>query len=111
MYKLKHNGKAAFYATIWQDIQNVVIKYGYEAALHGSLSRDMDIIIVPWREDCVSIETLINAIIKECFRDNDLAVYGTKYTYNEKPHGRKCYSIPICEGFYLDISLIEPKLK
>ncbi len=67
--------------------------HGYAIALHGSCRRDFDLIAVPWIENPMSnLNILANAIaIAAC----GIARKGP-YTWEEKPHGRKATSIPIC---------------
>ena len=107
--KITCNGRAALYAAIWKDILNVGFDCGWALALHGSLSRDMDILAMPWVENATDADTLINTIIEKCFEDNIISQYGKKIVTN-KPHGRKCYLIPIYEDIYLDISIMDNRI-
>lgn len=103
------NGKAAYYATIWEDIRSVAIDCGWAVALHGSLARDLDIMAMPWEKDCTTADVLIDTIISRCFTDNAIAQYAKKVDKISKPHGRICYAIPIWNDYYLDISIIGGK--
>lgn len=81
------------------------MKYGYALALHGSLQRDMDLIAVPWidkpKDEFEMIKEMQNAITgDERIEEVNLP------QINEKPHGRKCYIIPVGMGGYLDISVM-----
>ena len=98
------NGRAAFYACMWNDIRQCAMDVGWAVALHGSLSSDMDIMAMPWIEEAVTFEFLVDKI-SSLFSDNDLARQYT-ITYDEKPHGRIVATIPIFADFYLDISTI-----
>lgn len=98
------NGRAAFYAAMWDDIRQAAMDVGWAVALHGSLASDMDIMAMPWVENSESFETLIYRITT-LFSDNKL-VENYVITYNEKPHNRVVASIPIWADFYLDISTI-----
>jgi hypothetical protein len=51
-----------FYAVTWAEIRQTARKHGYALALHGSLSRDLDVIAVPWVENPSDEETLVKAI-------------------------------------------------
>jgi hypothetical protein len=101
------NGRAALYAILWEDIRNAAMDCGWAVALHGSLSRDMDIIAMKWEENCTDAETMINTIIENCFGDSVVSQYGTRWVRGEKPHGRTCVAIPIYGDHYLDISFVE----
>ena len=101
------NGRAALYAALWEDIRHAAMDCGWAVALHGSLSRDMDIMAMPWVENATDADTMIRSIVQRCFGDSLIAQYGTRCRRGEKPHNRVCYSIPIYEDYYLDISIIE----
>ena len=98
------NGRPAFFASIYEDIRYVAIHCGWAVALHGSLCSDMDIMAMPWTEEAIKFEELVDKISK-LFDDNSLAENYT-ITYDEKPHNRVVATIPIWADFYLDISTI-----
>lgn len=99
------NGRAAFYAAMWNDIRQCAMDRGWAVSLHGSLSSDMDIMAMPWIEEAVFFEELVSEISK-LFKGNALAE-GFSICYNEKPHGRIVATIPIFADFYLDISTMQ----
>ena len=101
------NGKAALYATIWEDIRNAAMDCGWAVALHGSLARDMDIMAMPWVENSTDADTMIQTIVERCFGENMLSKHCTKCHKNIKLHNRVCYTIPIWAEHYLDISIIQ----
>lgn len=96
------NGRAAFYAAMWDDIRQCAMDCGWAVAIHGSLNSDMDIMAMPWVQEAGSFEGLIREIVK-LFHGNYLAE-GFRITYGEKPWGRVVATIPIWADFYLDIS-------
>ena len=98
------NGRAAFYACMYEDIRQCAMDCGWAVSLHGSLSSDMDIMAMPWVENSVSFKEMVDRVSK-LFKDNNIS---NQYviTYNEKPHNRVVATIPIFADFYLDISTI-----
>lgn len=79
--------------------------HGYAVAYHGSLSRDIDVIAVPWR-DLVSPPTVFVAdVVKRTggwLRKRDDCP-------TTKPHGRLSWSIHIIgTGTYIDLSVMPP---
>lgn len=100
------NGRAAFYAAMWDDIRQCAMDDGWAVALHGSLNSDMDIMAMPWVEDAVNHTTLIKDIA-ELFTDNEMTA-AWRIDYCSKPHGRAVATIPIWADFYLDISIMGP---
>lgn len=101
------NGKAAFYASMWNDIRQCAMDCGWAVALHASLASDMDIMAMPWVSEAVPFEHLVKEIVK-LFDGNVLSAVSC-VTYGEKPHGRTVATIPIWKDFYLDISSMEGK--
>ena len=99
------NGRAAFFAAMWDDIRQCAMDNGWAAALHGSLASDMDIMVMPWVENCCSFGDLAHKISR-LFSGNVLAE-DYRITWKEKPHNRVVATIPIWEDFYLDISAID----
>lgn len=99
------NGRAAFYAAMWDDIRQCAMDCGWAVALHGSLASDMDIMAMPWTENAVSFASLIQKISK-LFSGNFLSGLHS-ISYNDKPHGRIVATIPIWADFYLDISTMK----
>lgn len=101
------NGRPAFFASMYEDIRNCAMSWGWGVALHGSLMNDMDIMAMPWTEEAIKFEELVDKISK-LFDENSLAENYT-ITYDEKPHNRVVATIPIWSDFYLDISTIDTR--
>lgn len=102
-----YNGRPAFFASMYEDIRYVAIHCGWAVALHGSLCSDMDIMAMPWTEEAIKFEELVDKISK-LFDGNSLAENYT-ITYDEKPHNRVVATIQIWADFFLDISTIDTR--
>lgn len=97
------------YAIIYPLLCEIAKPLGYALGLHGTLNRDMDIIAVPWIDDAVEPEELVEAIrvrIDGCTRWDD-------GRGRDKPHGRMAYLIwfkgvdhPIGGGACIDLSIM-----
>ena len=96
------NGRAAFYAAMWNDIRQCAMDCGWAVALHGSLNSDMDIMAMPFVEDAVDFYELCRNI-KKLFIGNE---FDWDIDYYSKPNKRIVATIPIWTDFYLDISAI-----
>ena len=80
---------------------------GYALAVHGSLERDIDLLAAPWRDKEMSAEYLaerLTKVIDSIFKID--RVVGPE----QKPHGRKAWSIHFCGEHYIDLSVM-PTLK
>lgn len=98
---------APWYVMAYTQLDRIACRYGYALALHGSMTRDLDLIAVPWTQDAEPPDELLQAI-----KDFILDRTGTKIAYQlpmpvKKPHGRLAYSFPIgYDGHYLDVSIM-----
>lgn len=90
---------------------------GYALAVHGSLSRDVDIVAVPWIEDAATPQALVDAVTAT------LGVQGTDWGFGyavgnpdpctARPHGRFSWAITLVNitDAYFDLSVISPRNK
>lgn len=90
------------YARAYSIIRCLAWSYGYAACLHGSFTRDLDVVLVPWAETTAPPEPVINMIAEQ----TDTKVNGAP---GDKPHGRKCWTL-LFKGFgdprWIDISVM-----
>lgn len=96
------NGRAVFYAAMWEDFRKAALDCGWALALHGSLANDMDIMAMPWTENAVHpLEMILE--IKKCFDTPKLITV----TETDMPNNRMVYTLSIWSDFYLDINVIK----
>jgi hypothetical protein len=100
------NGRAAFYACMWNDFRQAALDCGWALGLHGSLNSDMDIMAMPWTEEAKSVEEMILAM-ERCMNVPTGAPQFATTKSVDKPHGRVVFTIHIWADFYLDVSVIE----
>ena len=92
-------GANMFYMWRLQGIQERCRELGYCVAVHGSLNYDLDLVAIPWVEDAVDEQTLIQAICD--FIGGPCADLGS-----DKPHGRRAYIISFGGGPHIDLSVL-----
>lgn len=97
------NGKAVFYAAIWNDLRQAAMDKGWALALHGSLASDMDIMAMPWAKDATTDVEMIESL-KGCFTDANCI----NVEVSDMPNNRRVYTFSIWADFYLDINVIKP---
>jgi len=96
------NGRAVFYAAMWNDLRQAALNKGWALGLHGSLASDMDIMAMAWTEDALPPLEMILAL-KKCFdKPKEITLTETKM-----PNNRIVYTLSIWADFYLDINVIE----
>lgn len=96
------NGRAVFYAAMWNDFRQAALDKGWALGLHGSLASDMDIMAMPWTEEATKPLEMILAL-KKCFdKPKDIQLTETPMHNN-----RVVYTLSIWSDFYLDINVID----
>jgi hypothetical protein len=96
------NGRAVFYASLWDDLRQAAMNKGWALGLHGSLSRDMDIMAMPWTREASSDIEMIEAL-KNCFTDAE----NLDLDVSDMPNNRRVFTLSIWADFYLDINVIK----
>lgn len=94
------------YARIFTKARCLAWQYGYACLQHGTRTRDLDILLVPWMEAASSD---VDHIIKRIADVNDLNVQDNKST---KPHGRVAYTLMFKEfgdPRWIDVSVMLPR--
>ena len=96
------NGRAVFYAAMWNDFRQAALNNGWALGLHGSLASDMDIMAMPWVENACSSFQMVLAL-RRCFEHPKKI----EITETTRPNNSKVYTLSIWADFYLDINVIE----
>jgi len=109
-------GLATGYACCYAMLIPIAAQHGYALAVHGSMTRDLDLIAVPWTEEATDALTLVKALkdaIGGITHHSEMDHYYPTCDPTEKPHGRLAYSLHFtnrgCEGAYIDVSVM-PRL-
>lgn len=91
---------APVYAAIYPELALLFREHGYALAIHGSLSRDFDLIAVPW----VASPTTPEFVVKDVTNTFDIILIGEG---TKKLHNRTAYTISIGHGHCaLDLSFM-----
>lgn len=80
-----------FYESILPKLREVAKSHGYALGLHGTLTRDFDLIAVPWINNYSDKDDLVRDIQKTA-----CGFTMSKYDWEQKPHLRTAVSFPIC---------------
>lgn len=98
--------RAVFYSILWPSMRKAAMDLGWALALHGSLENDMDIMGMPWTENCKSHQELAKAI-SDCLGDTIWREHHLTPHYT-KPHGRISYTLSIGGSWHVDLSIMPP---
>lgn len=85
------------YARIFTQARIIAWQYGYACVAHGSYTRDLDLLLVPWEDRAgPNGDQLLRLIADSCnlrFRDGVEPVWKATVDWKEKPHGRRACSL------------------
>lgn len=94
------------YLKVIPQVRAVLKDMGYAVAVHGSLTRDCDLVVVPWVENHATRLEVVARLLEE-LPDSPIDANYFRHmaaTPHYKPHGRICHSIHIGWHLYLDLS-------
>jgi hypothetical protein len=95
---------APAYACIIPLAMEVIRPLGYACAVHGSMANDLDLVAVPWVEDCATpheVYLALHEAFKWCTAPGEL-LGGAEV----KPHGRLAFNIALRGGLRIDLSVM-----
>jgi hypothetical protein len=101
---VKLEGKAVFYAVLYNSFRKAALECGYALALHGSMASDMDMIAVPWVADAKTADELVEEI-SSCI-DGTVCKDHHLMDRTERVHGRLCYTMSIMGDWHIDLSVM-----
>lgn len=101
------------YARVYTQARIVAWQYGYACVMHGSFTRDLDLLLVPWAEHAQdNHDQLIKLIAQGSglrFLGGNEDIVKAKVDWTEKPHGRKSCSLyfpEFSDRRWVDISVL-----
>jgi len=92
-------GLRRLYLSLIPRLRRVARESGYALGVHGSLTRDLDIIAVPWTRTAVLPDTLAQRISVEAVG------FRQAICWERKPHGRQAAAIMVGMRAYVDLSV------
>jgi hypothetical protein len=101
------------YARVFTQMRIAAWQYGFSCSPHGSFTRDLDLILVPWTEDATDkkAEQVIRLVADAC--DLTVGAHGSDawdqpMKFTVKPHGRRAISLhfPGKDRRWVDVSVV-----
>lgn len=98
------------YARVFTQARCVAHQYGYCASLHGSYTRDLDILLTPWTAEARENHAqLVRLIAQASGLTVSVKNVAGDIRWTDKPHGRRATTLHF-PGFgdwrYVDISIM-----
>lgn len=92
--------RVTFYAAMYPKLRQAAFEHGYALPIHGSLTKDLDVLAVPWVETASDPACLVKALA-------DAAGGFVVGSFKVKPHGRLAWTINFgSNGGYIDLSVM-----
>jgi hypothetical protein len=85
---LSYDPPDADYGRIFTQTRIIAWQYGFALLTHGSRTRDLDVLMVPWEER--AYDEIVPAVVNRIAKVAGLTVKGEP---TDKPHGRKAYTL------------------
>jgi len=90
------------YARIFTQARVIAWQHGFALLAHGSYSRDLDLLMVPWEDR--AHRGIVPAVIKRIAQVTGTSIKGEP---SDKPHGRKAYTLHLPDMVrWIDLSVI-----
>jgi hypothetical protein len=90
------------YGRIFTQARIIAWQFGFALLTHGSRTRDLDVLMVPWEERAST--KIVPAIINRIAQVAGLTVKGEP---SDKPHGRKAYTLFLPDMVrWVDLSVV-----
>jgi len=114
-HKIPKSKLKKFYLSLLPRIRRIAKQCGYAIGVHGSCTRDLDLIAAPWTKKALQPMTLAVRLEKSFSKYTKGSRGFTAEGFGNKPHGRKCFVIYLgCHGadsrnaaaIYIDLSVI-----
>ena len=100
--------KPAMYSLFYLNLREIAYEYGYNLLVNGSMSRDLDLVAVPWGAVVKDEQDMIFEFSK--YLGGRLEMAGDTIVYHRLPQNRNGYMIYLNESnkeWYIDVSVVQ----
>lgn len=101
---------AVFVDVVLPQLRGVARSVGYALTVHGSLSRDLDLVAIPWVDGAKEPDVLLKALAQRCRELTGWGHLEHPDQWTPKPHGRLAATIIASADVNLDLSVM-PRAK
>jgi hypothetical protein len=100
---MKDANYAPVYCALYPKLAEIARSFGYALSIHGTLGRDMDLILVPWTDEPSTFQTVIDAFVSKF----SLTAVDS---ISIKNHGRRVQTLSLAFGeCFIDLSCMPSK--
>ena len=97
------------FASMYCGLCSVARDHGYALTVHGTMSLDFDVVAIPWTEEAVEPQELVDALSNLMNLCAGELFEGVSTSPEVKPHGRLAWLLQFGSGAQIDLSIM-PKL-
>lgn len=94
------------YTELLPDLRSTAKELGWAITVHGSMTRDFDLVAIKWSEDASDSDMLLHGIF-DTLKLTKVKMEQCLSTKEKKPHSRTAYAIPLFAYLYIDLSIVE----
>ena len=101
------------YARIFTQARIIAWQYGYTCVAHGSYTRDLDLLLVPWTDKATQRDDQLMRLIAQSndlrFSDGKENILKSVVDWTTQPHGRKSCTLHFpksADRRWVDISIM-----
>lgn len=128
---MKPATRAPFYACLYHGLCDIARKHGYALCIHGTVTRDLDLVAIPWTAEAVDAVALKDALMEHIGAVDYEGLTRRQFPANEeivqqvlraererkqevydaggaclKPHGRRAWNLYMDFGAKVDLSVM-----
>lgn len=107
---MKQPNYSPVFAALYTPLCEIARELGYALAVHGTMALDFDLVAIPWTDQAVSGEELVQVLSKRLDLLSDTFGTGVDKTFEAKPHGRRAWLLYFGCGAQIDLSIM-PRLQ
>ncbi len=105
---MRESTRAPGYACIYHGLATIARRHGYALSLHGSMLTDLDLVAIPWTDEAIAADALVEELKKyvglliDDTEDEDIR----SRLPTRKPHGRIAWRLSSWAGGSVDLSVM-----
>ena len=94
------------FASMYCGLCDVAREHGYALTVHGTMSLDFDVVAIPWTEEAVEPQELVDALSNLMNLCAGELFEGVSTSPEVKPHGRLAWLLQFGSGAQIDLSIM-----
>ncbi len=103
---MKSPNFSPIFASMYCGLCEVAREHGYALTVHGTMSLDFDLVAIPWTDEAVEPQELVNELANLMGLCAGELFEGVSASPELKPHGRLAWLLQFGSGAQIDLSVM-----